>query len=181
MTNCLNSIIIKKLKENSNNETKEDRCSTKYPLYVVQALECVAAVDEDYYDEEESDDTIIRYKYLTNDGSIDAELAREKIKEALEEDEPVEVLIEAIKEYPDYKTESHDLAQVWESMTGFGSKLVMYKYTDKIWFITRQNAEEYIKEYSYKYRGKKPRVFVKSLIDTDFTELLRELGFKNYE
>lgn len=158
--------VVKKLMELSNNQTGQDNGLTRSPVFILQDLEFVAVVDEDYYDESESDDTIIRYEYLTVDGSINAELAREKIKEALEEDEPVEVLTEAIKDYPDYKTETHDLAQVWESMTGLGSKLVMYKYTDRIWFLTKEYAEKHLQNKAHRY--KKPRIYVKSLIETDF-------------
>jgi ribosomal protein L29 len=168
------------LRELSNNQTLEDNAYTRSPIFIVQDLEFVARVDEEYYDEGDFDNDSYRHEYFNEDGSLSKESAIEEIQEAI--DDKCQKVLDAIEEYPEYKTDYYHLKYVWKSLSDYGargSSLCRYIYRDQNWFLTRKNAEEYIQRKSYDFN--KPRIYVKSLWESDFSEILKTLGFKHYQ
>lgn len=164
----------------SNSQTSEDNGHTRSPIFIVQDLEFVAIVDEFYSDEGDSDNDSYRYEYFNEDGPLNKESALEEIQEVIDIYQCQKVL-DAIEDYPEYKTDNYHLKYVWKSLSDYGARgsgLCRYIYRDKNWFLTRKNAEEYIKLKSYGLN--KPRIYVKSLWESDFPEILKELGFKYY-
>jgi hypothetical protein len=177
---------VKTLRDLSNKQTREDNVYTKSPIFVIQDLTFVARVDTDVYDESSESEILNRediylYEYFDGEYSYNKDEALEKIKEALEEDdeETKEQLLNMMELYPEYKTYHHDLAEVWAVLSEYSSGLCKYIYIDNTWFLTEKNAKEHIENRSYRYN--KPRIYVKSLIETDFEVLLKDMGFKHYE
>lgn len=175
---------LDKLRELSNNQSSDDNAYTRYPIFVVQDLVYVARVDEDVYEESSGleGEELYRYEYFLDEGYRTAKQAIADIEELLkEEDEELkEELLSVIEIYPDYKTDSHELKEVWAVFPGSnGSGLCKYMYIDQTWFLTRKEAETHIERKKHNYN--KPRIYVKSLIYTDFEKLFKELEFKHYQ
>lgn len=175
---------LKELRDLSNNQTSANEGFTRSPIFVVQDLVYVARVDEDIYEESSGleGEELYRYEYFLDEGYRTAKQAIEDIEELLkEEDEELkEELLTVIEIYPNYKTDSHDLKEVWEvfpDSNGYG--LCKYMYIDQTWFLTLKEAKIHIERNKHNYN--KPRLYVKSLIGTDFKTLLKDLGFKHYE
>jgi hypothetical protein len=177
---------VKEFRNLSNKQDSEDNAYTRSPIFVIQDLTFVARVDTDVYCESSESEIlnredIYKYEYFDCESSYARDEALEKIKESLEEEdeETKENILNLMDIYQDYKTDHHDLSEVWAAISEYGSGLCKYIYIDKTWFLTEKNAKEHIENRSYRYN--KPRIYVKSLIETDFEVLLKDMGFKHYE
>ena len=172
---------INELRELSNSQTKKDNLYNCYPIFIIQDIESVGLLNEEYHGEEERCDGYSQYIYCYDTENYTRDEALVKISEAIEEGRTE--TLEAIEEYPEYKTEHSDLKEVWESLSeryGYttAAGLCKYIYTDREWFLTKARAEGYLENRRYRYKN--PRIYIKSFTESDFLDILRELGFKHY-